>query len=86
VVPRTPAGYEPVFALYHKNCLPAMKDLLQAGNYRIIDLYQQIAIRYLAPPALPAGWQRALLNVNTPQQLEALKTEAFPGEVIADEG
>jgi len=75
VVPRTPAGYEPVFALYHKNCLTPMENLLQQGNYRIFDFYQQIAIRYLGPPALPAGWQRALINVNTPQQLAALETE-----------
>jgi len=75
VVPRTPAGYEPVFALYHKNCLTPMENLLQQGNYRIFDFYQQIAIRYLDPPALPAGWQRALINVNTPQQLAALETE-----------
>lgn len=85
VVPRTPSGYEPVFALYHKNCLAAMKNLLQEGNYRIFDFYQKIAIRYLDPPALPAGWQRALLNVNTPQQLAALKTDSSPRDISQDD-
>ena len=27
VVPKTAAGYEPVFALYHKNCLPQMENM-----------------------------------------------------------
>ena len=75
VVPRTPDGYEPVFALYHKNCLPQMEALLRNNQFRIYDFYQRIRIRYLDPPELPAGWQRALLNLNTPSQLAGLKEE-----------
>ncbi len=75
VVPRTPDGYEPVFALYHKNCLPQMDQMLRQNEFRIYDFYQRIAIRYLDPPDLPNGWQRALLNVNTPEQLARLKEE-----------
>lgn len=75
VVPRTQEGYEPVFALYHKNCLPAMEKLLHQGNYRIYDFYQQIAIRYLESANLPKGWQRGLINLNTPEQLGAIQKE-----------
>ncbi len=73
VVPRTPEGYEPVFALYHKNCLLQMESMLRNGQYRIYDFYQRIAIRFLDPPELPVGWRRALININTPEQLAALK-------------
>jgi len=75
VVPRTAAGYEPVFALYHKNCLPQMAAMLQQNQFRIYDFYQRIAIRYLEPPELPEGWQHALLNINTPEQLAQIKKE-----------
>ncbi len=67
VVPRTPEGYEPVFALYHQNCLPQMEAMLRQNRFRIYDFYQCIRIRYLDPPELPEGWQRSLTNVNTPR-------------------
>ena len=75
VVPRTPAGYEPVFALYHKNCLQPMEEMLQKGQYRIYDFYQRINIHYLDSQQMPEGWERSLLNVNTPEQLDELRKE-----------
>ena len=74
-VPRTPHGYEPVFALYHKNCLPHMEAMLQQGQYRIYDFYQRIKVNYLDWQQMPAGWERSLLNINTPEQLEQLQKE-----------
>ena len=75
VVPRTPQGYEPVFALYHKSCLPHMKSMLQQGQYRIYDFYQSINVHYLEWQHMPEGWERSLLNINTPEQLEQLQKE-----------
>lgn len=84
VVPRTADGYEPVFALYHKNCLEPMEALLCKGQYRIYDFYQRIAIRFLDPPELPCGWRQALININTPAQLVALKEkEAMTPPVVS---
>ena len=76
VVPRTPAGFEPVFALYHKNCLPVMAQMLCAGNYRIYDFYDHIRIRFVESNELPDGWQTALVNLNSPLDLEQLSQEA----------
>lgn len=73
VVPRSKEGYEPVFALYHKDCLPHMEQMLQHQQYRIYDFYQRINIRYLDPEQLPSGWQRSLININTPEELARLK-------------
>jgi molybdopterin-guanine dinucleotide biosynthesis protein A len=75
VVPRTPQGYEPVFALYHKNCLRHMEEMLQQDQYRIYDFYQRIKVNYLDWQQMPAGWERSLLNINTPEQLENLQKE-----------
>lgn len=75
VVPRTSEGYEPVFALYHKNCLLPMEQLLCRNQFRIYDFYQRIRIRYLDPPDLPEGWERSLINLNTPAQLARIKEE-----------
>jgi len=73
VVPRTPDGYEPVFAVYHKSCLPLMEEMLQQGLFRIYDFYQRINIHYLDWHRMPGGWEQALLNINTPDQLARLK-------------
>lgn len=76
VVPRTPNGYEPVFAVYHRNCLPCMEEMLRNNQHRIYDFYQRIAIRYLDWQQMPADWERSLLNLNTPEQLRMLGQEA----------
>lgn len=83
VVPRTPAGYEPVFALYHKNCLPQMEAMLRQDQFRIYDFYQRIKIRYLDPPELPTGWERTLINLNTPEDLAKIKEEQMTPPVVS---
>lgn len=75
VVPKTPAGLEPLFALYGKECLAPMRALLEAKNYRICDLYPEVRVRYLEQDEFPAGWQRALVNVNTPEELQRCREE-----------
>jgi molybdopterin-guanine dinucleotide biosynthesis protein B/molybdopterin-guanine dinucleotide biosynthesis protein len=75
VVPQTPAGLEPLFALYGKACLEPMRTLLEAKNYRVYDFYPEVRVRYLESAALPPGWERALINVNTPEELQRFKEE-----------
>jgi len=75
VVIRTPAGYEPLFALYGKACLEPMRGLLDAGNYRIYDFYPQVRVCSLEPAQLPPGWEQALVNVNTPEELQRYEEE-----------
>jgi molybdopterin-guanine dinucleotide biosynthesis protein A len=76
VVPRTPAGLEPLFAIYSKNCLTPMRDMLERGHYRIYDFFPQMRVRELADSELPAGWERALRNVNTPEEYQRIKEES----------
>jgi molybdopterin-guanine dinucleotide biosynthesis protein A len=76
VVPRTPAGLEPLFAVYGKNCLEPMRDMLERGHYRIYDFFPQMRVRELADGELPAGWERALRNVNTPEEYLRIKEES----------
>ena len=75
VVPRTPAGLEPLFAIYGKGCLGPMEELLRQGRYRIYDFYDQVRVRYVEAEELPTGWQHALRNVNTPADMASIKEE-----------
>lgn len=75
VVPRTPQGLEPVFALYHKNCLAVMTQMLATGNFRIFDFYDQVRACYVDTRTLPMDWQRALINLNTPDDVRRFAKE-----------
>lgn len=72
VVPRTPMGFEPLFAVYSKECLPYMEQMLRRGRFRIFDLFDQVRVCYLEPGELAGDWRRTMLNINTPEQLEDL--------------
>lgn len=75
VIPATQGGLEPLFALYRKSCLPAMQAALEAGNFRITALLQQLQIKTIAPEQLRQidTTGRSLLNINTPDEYEACK-------------
>lgn len=76
VVPRNPAGLEPLFAAYGKNCLAPMREMLERGHYRIYDFFPQVRVRELTDRELPAGWERSLRNVNTPEDYRQIKEES----------
>jgi molybdopterin-guanine dinucleotide biosynthesis protein A len=66
VVPRTATGLEPLFALYGKGCLAPMEAMLRQGSCRIYDFYDEVKVRVLTAEELPAGADRAFVNINTP--------------------
>ncbi len=70
VVPRGANGYEPLFAVYSMNCRDLMRRFLEEGKVRIFDLYPELNVRYVPTEELVslAGDDRALLNVNTPEE------------------
>ncbi len=75
VIPLTPQGYEPLFGLYGRNCLPQIEAMLAGGSFRILDLYPRVRTRALGPGELPEGWEGALRNLNTPEDLRNLKKD-----------
>lgn len=76
VVPCPPAGPEPLFAVYGKKCLEPMRELLGKKRFRIIDIFPRIRLRLVLPEEMPPGWERALINVNTPEELCRLQEKA----------
>ncbi|MBI5594290.1 MAG: molybdenum cofactor guanylyltransferase [Deltaproteobacteria bacterium] len=72
VVPKTPYGLEPIFALYRKTCLDHMKDMLEHDEYRIYDFYPKVSVRYVNVDELPDGWENSFLNVNTPEEFQSV--------------
>ncbi|MFA4837013.1 MAG: molybdenum cofactor guanylyltransferase [Dehalococcoidia bacterium] len=73
VVPKTPAGIEPLFALYRKSCLEHMRNMLERSEYRIYDFFPQVRVRYMGVEELPSDWQWSLMNINTPEDYCRMK-------------
>jgi molybdopterin-guanine dinucleotide biosynthesis protein A len=73
VVPKTPGGSEPLFAVYRKTCLPFMKEQLDKNILKINNFYPHVRVRDALYEEMPEGWEHALLNVNTPEQYLSVK-------------
>ncbi|MHC4165795.1 MAG: molybdenum cofactor guanylyltransferase [Planctomycetota bacterium] len=70
VVPRVGTDlYEPLFAVYKKSALPAMEELLQSGNNKIIDSLSRCRVRYIDLPG------RQFRNINTRAEYHGLVEE-----------
>ncbi len=63
--------YETLHAIYGRAALPAMREQLTLGNYRIVGFFPHVRVRPLPEATLrqhdPA--LRSLFNVNTPERL-----------------
>ncbi|HEY6838857.1 MAG TPA: molybdenum cofactor guanylyltransferase [Geobacteraceae bacterium] len=75
-VPLTANGLEPLFAVYRKSCLPPMKTLLKARDFRIRMFYPAVKVRYVGVDEIslhdPNG--TAFVNLNTPAEYERAAT------------
>ena len=81
VAPRTPAGAEPLCALYRREpALAEARRRLAAGELALHALLGALTVQWLEGDDLaavdPDG--RALVNVNTPEELRAFRAGAGP--------
>ena len=72
VIPLTPAGYEPLHAVYRREtCLPAVEWALDHDQWKLISWFSKVKVRALSVEECqlydPLGL--AFANVNTPQEL-----------------
>jgi molybdopterin-guanine dinucleotide biosynthesis protein A len=80
VIPLSRAGREPLFAVYRKGALPAMREALAAGERRISAVFPRVRTRYfsLGQPS----WYR---NLNTADDVTAfLEVATRVGQRTAD--
>lgn len=62
---------EPLFALYHRRSLPAVKACLEQGRKSFFALLDSVNVRYVAEEELrDFDLEHILFNVNTPEELE----------------
>ena len=66
VIPVSSVGHEPLFAVYRKSTLPAMHDVLKAGERRISAVFPRVRTRFYDLGRAP--WYR---NLNTREDVAA---------------
>jgi molybdopterin-guanine dinucleotide biosynthesis protein A len=76
IIPRTKGGYEPLYALYGKSCIPAFFRLIERNKLKVTE-----ALPYLTTKVLPGEHpcfmnrgRSVFMNVNALQDLEDLGT------------
>ncbi|MEA4895671.1 MAG: molybdenum cofactor guanylyltransferase [Oscillospiraceae bacterium] len=72
VVPVTSDGrIHPLCAVYHKRTVPIFKKYLDAGNYKILEAFKSMRVKFIPLDRTPCS-EKWLQNVNTPEEYEAL--------------
>ncbi len=70
VIPQSPRGLEPLHALYHKSCIPAIEEILDSGRRRIVHFFPAVRVEELPIGDLtgldPEG--QSFRNINTPEE------------------
>lgn len=71
IIPSTSAGYEPMFAVYKKTCLPTMKWQLEHGRLKIDGLFRKVRVKTVVENDLREADPELIsfFNINTPEDL-----------------
>lgn len=72
IVPELPEGYQPLHAVYSRNCLPSIQRLLVMDKLKITGFYRDMRVLKIPEaeirPFNPDG--RLFQNLNTPEELK----------------
>lgn len=76
VVPMSERGAEPLCAMYHSRCEPAIRGALEQGTRKVTEGLVRLRVEYLEPTEWKCFDSDALLfkNMNTPADYEEAKT------------
>ena len=71
IVPRWEGHWQPLHAIYSKNCLPAIKKMLDTGNLKVFDLFQYVSVHVVEQETVKRFDRngRSFTNINTPDEL-----------------
>jgi molybdenum cofactor guanylyltransferase len=72
VLPRVGKWFEPLHAIYSRNCIPAIQCLLDQGKRMIVELFNHVRVRYIEETEIDRFDPEHLsfFNINTREDLE----------------
>jgi molybdopterin-guanine dinucleotide biosynthesis protein A len=74
VVPRVKWMVEPLHALYTKNCLPSIRELILSHEHQIFKFFQKINVKYVEEEEIRSidPDLKSFFNINRPEDIERL--------------
>jgi molybdopterin-guanine dinucleotide biosynthesis protein A len=71
VVPKVDWKIEALHAIYTKNCLPAIEELIDNRDYQIFKFFEKVRVRYLSEEEIRGldPELRSFFNINKPEEL-----------------
>jgi molybdopterin-guanine dinucleotide biosynthesis protein A len=71
VVPKIDGHFEPLLAIYSKNCLGPIEDMIDRSQKCVYDFYPKVRVREISQKELRIfdPELKSLINFNTPQEL-----------------
>lgn len=75
ILPRINNMYEPLHAIYSKNCIAPIKSILEQGKKVIIELFKYVKVRYVEAEEVDRFDPRhmSFFNINTREDLNLAK-------------
>lgn len=72
IVPQPPEGFQPLHAIYSKNCLSHIKKLLSVDKLKIAGFYKEVRLFPIVEENIKTFNKdgRLFLNINTPEDLK----------------
>ena len=72
VLPRVKKWFEPLHAVYSRNCVPAIKNVLDQGKNMIIEIFDYVKVRYIEEEEIDRfdPGHLSFFNINTKEDLE----------------
>lgn len=88
IVPELPEGYQPLHAIYSRNCLPSIRRLILMDKLKITGFYRDMSVLTISEkeiqPFNPGG--QLFYNLNTPEDWEKIKSLKTIGRKLKTEG
>ncbi len=71
-VPQHGDYLQPLFAVYDKNCIPAVEEALRNSRHKVVEFYPRVRVKYVSEVLLRevVDIDTVFFNVNTPLDLE----------------
>jgi molybdopterin-guanine dinucleotide biosynthesis protein A len=75
IIPKTNDGLHPLHAIYSKNCLDPVKQLLDHGDLKITNFFNRVRVRYIEETEIRKfdPHMRSFVNVNTQEEMNMVR-------------
>ncbi|MFO7570305.1 MAG: molybdenum cofactor guanylyltransferase [Smithellaceae bacterium] len=75
IVPELPEGFQPLHAIYSRNCLPSIKRLLLADKLKITGFYREMRVLTIGEDLISPFNRdgRLFQNLNTPEDVKQVR-------------